>query len=489
MAGMFQSFIQGTQAREQSDANQLALQQARQKVADQNKLRQLARDSVQPEAFTDYPTMDGEKLPGLYTGNQRFDATGYKNRLYGAGMVEQAQAMEKAQADAQAAAERAGLKSEKIRAGIGKDQAQTGLYGVQTQEHQAKVQDALRSGRLKATRDALGLVQTGNVGAGLAHYNASVPEGERITDYRPMGKGLVLTFENGQQMQIPDVDGMIGRLEEALTKPDVYAGQRNQETRRHNQSMENLGVAGLAERDNYHQGMLGLYGMGGRPPAGYRPTPDGGLAPIPGGPADPTAPKVLKPLPSPIASGMLDNLANLRKVDTAMQLASGRNVDGRMGDTSATGIKGWLPNQVLNRIDPQGVDTRAIIADLGSMVIHDRSGAAVTAAEFPRLAPFIPTEKDDQATVLKKLNNFKRVYGEILRDQQSAYGPEMGYKPLAPVEQYLNGGSRPSAPQRAPTAAPTRQPATTAPSAADIRFTAQKYGITEAEVRRRLGIR
>ena len=32
-------------------------------------------------------------------------------------------------------------------------------------------------------------------------------------------------------------------------------------------------------------------------------------------------------------------------------------------------------------------------------VIHSRSGAAVTAAEFPRLAPFIPSEKDDADTV------------------------------------------------------------------------------------------
>lgn len=233
MAGVFQSFIQGQQAREQSDANQLALQQARQKVADQNTLRQLAKASVQREAFTDYPTMDGEKLPGLYTGNQSFDATGYKNRLYGAGMVEQAQAMEKAQADAQAAAERAGLKSEKIRADIGKNQAQTGLYGVQTQEHQAKVQDALRSGRLNATRDALKLVQTGNVGAGLAHFNASVPEGERITGYQPLGKGLMLQFENGQQMQIPDVGQMLGKLDEILTDPEtIYTqGQQTQRTR------------------------------------------------------------------------------------------------------------------------------------------------------------------------------------------------------------------------------------------------------------------
>lgn len=225
-----QAFIDGRQARSQQEANQLALSQAKQKIADQNTLRDLANASVQREAYTDYPTMDGEKLPGLYTGNQSFDMNGYKNRLYGAGMVDQALSVEKAQGAVQKAqldALRAQVGIQKDQVGMQKDQAQTGLYGVQTQEHQAKVQDALRTGRLQATRDALGLAQTGNVAAGLAHYNASVPEGERITGYQPMGKGLVLQFENGQKMQIPDIGQMVGKLDEVLTKPDtVYTQNR-----------------------------------------------------------------------------------------------------------------------------------------------------------------------------------------------------------------------------------------------------------------------
>lgn len=288
---VFQSFIQGQQAREQSDANQLALQQARQKVQDQNTLRQLARDSVQREAFTDYPTMDGEKLPGLYTGKQTFDTDGYKNRLYGAGMVDQALAVEKSQAEAQ----KAGWETLKLQGGIVKDQAQTGLYGVQKQKAEADIQAAQQTARLKATREALLYAKGGNVDAGIAHFNASVPEGERITGYQPVGKGLVLKFENGTQMQIPDVDGMIQLYDGILTNPNIYTAQSNQETRRHNQSMENLGVAKLEEIDRYHQGMLGLYGAGGRPPAGYRPTPDGGLTPIPGGPADQAS--KFRPLP------------------------------------------------------------------------------------------------------------------------------------------------------------------------------------------------
>lgn len=143
-----------------------------------------------------------------------------------------------------------------------------------------------------------------------------------------------------------------------------------------------------------------------------------------------------KPLPISAAKALLDNQTNLRRAQTALALASGETVDGLKGDTDATGKKGWVPNQVLNRMDPAGVDTRAAIADLGSLVIHDRSGAAVTASEFPRLAPFIPTEKDDAATVKKKLTQFTRNYQAVIDDTTEFYRSS-GYK--VPIEVLKSG--------------------------------------------------
>lgn len=55
------------------------------------------------------------------------------------------------------------------------------------------------------------------------------------------------------------------------------------------------------------------------------------------------------------------------------------------------------------RIDPEGINARASLANIGSLVIHDRSGAAVTVSEFPRLAPFIPQRGDTYDAVVKKL--------------------------------------------------------------------------------------
>jgi hypothetical protein len=162
----------------------------------------------------------------------------------------------------------------------------------------------------------------------------------------------------------------------------------------------------------------------GKAPLGYRYTTgqdgEARLEPIPGGPKDPNS-QTGKPLPAAAAKGYLDNLQNLDRAQRALDLIDGKNVGSAMADPAATGLKGYLPNQLLNRIDPEGVDTRAAIADLGSLVIHDRSGAAVTAAEFPRLAPFIPTEKDEPGTVKKKLKQFVQNYKALVDDSAEFY--------------------------------------------------------------------
>jgi hypothetical protein len=162
-----------------------------------------------------------------------------------------------------------------------------------------------------------------------------------------------------------------------------------------------------------------------------------------------------KALPGAAAKALLENQANLRTAQKALTLASGGTVGDAKGDPNATGAKGYLPNQLLNRLDAEGVDTRAAIADLGSMVIHDRSGAAVTASEFPRLAPFIPTEKDDAATVKKKLNMFVTNYRAIIDDQVTFYR-ESGYK--VPVEGLRSGDGGPNSQTPAAKAPPNTPP-------------------------------
>jgi hypothetical protein len=134
-----------------------------------------------------------------------------------------------------------------------------------------------------------------------------------------------------------------------------------------------------------------------------------------------------KPLPTPVAQKLLENQNNLYNVRKALALTQGHTVDDVEGDASATGYKGFLPNAVLQRVDPQGVATRAEIANIGSMIIHDRSGAAVTAAETPRLMPFIPTATDDEGAVQTKLKRFVNEY-ERIQNETKDYFTESGFK-------------------------------------------------------------
>lgn len=134
-----------------------------------------------------------------------------------------------------------------------------------------------------------------------------------------------------------------------------------------------------------------------------------------------------KAMPASAVKGLFENQVNLTRAQTALDLIQGKDVGEMKGDKKATGIKGFLPDQVLQRVDTQGIDARAALADLGSLVIHDRSGAAVTAKEFPRLQPFIPSSKDDPATVEKKLKRFVQVYkqeADLTRD----YYKDSGFK-------------------------------------------------------------
>lgn len=72
----------------------------------------------------------------------------------------------------------------------------------------------------------------------------------------------------------------------------------------------------------------------------------------------------------------------------------------------------WMPDAVLQWFDSDGTVSRAKIAELGSAIFHDRSGAAVTASEFDRLKPFIPQIGDTPDTVQKKLQQFYSIVQE-----------------------------------------------------------------------------
>ncbi len=140
--------------------------------------------------------------------------------------------------------------------------------------------------------------------------------------------------------------------------------------------------------------------MGGREYFG-RSTPNGRLF-ILDSPAPSKAEN--RPLPANVITSISETQGQLAQVRGAM--------DALNSDPNATGAKSVIPDFALNRIDKKGIDARAAIGNLSSLVIRDRSGAAVTAAEFPRLRPFLPSLYDDYETIKKKLASFYKVIQE-----------------------------------------------------------------------------
>jgi len=136
----------------------------------------------------------------------------------------------------------------------------------------------------------------------------------------------------------------------------------------------------------------------------------------------------LRPIPPSINTAIIENQKSGNQLDRAIALLSGQDLPGMVADKNATGLKGYLPTGLLNRIDPTGVSARAEIADIGSLKIHDRSGSAVTVSESPRLMPFIPLTTDDRETVLKKLQRLKLEIDTSSAAMKEIYSTEQGYR-------------------------------------------------------------
>lgn len=159
--------------------------------------------------------------------------------------------------------------------------------------------------------------------------------------------------------------------------------------------------------------------------------------------------KPLKELPATVASGYIENQVSLSKIDEA--------IAGVQRYPNALGLKNLMGDAMRQRTDPEGVAIRAMIADIGSMKIHDRSGAAVSASEFPRLKPFVPSANDEPAAAVEKLRLFKREY-ELMQQGINSFYSE-GYKP-PPGRPAAS--APPAQPQPAPS--PSQQPAQSLPN-------------------------
>lgn len=121
--------------------------------------------------------------------------------------------------------------------------------------------------------------------------------------------------------------------------------------------------------------------------------------------------------PSPNATGkaaiqkaVAENGTQLSVIDDAIsELTKHPDAIGtkRGGLAAVVPFAGNLQDKINQTVDPEGVNARASLANIGSMTIKDRSGSAVTVSEYPRLRPFVPTELDDYPSAVKKLKKLR----------------------------------------------------------------------------------
>lgn len=131
-----------------------------------------------------------------------------------------------------------------------------------------------------------------------------------------------------------------------------------------------------------------------------------------------------KPIPQAAMKSMIQNDVALSRVQDAMRAIE--TAPGALGVTNM-GPGAWIKNHT--NASPQDIEARAAVADIGSQVIHDRSGAAVTVSEYPRLAPFIPSASDSPKVAKAKLLRLGSLLQEEADLYKSNYSEDQGFTP------------------------------------------------------------
>ena len=262
-------------------------------------------------------------------------------------------------------------------------------------------------------------------GAPAAGVNATIKAAQMRIDAeanKPAAKGA---FEQVLDLANLDADArqkmIMAKLAHDTAPPSAAADSQFEQT------MSKLGLSD-AQKNVFRRQLLAketrIPAEGGaagksKPPSGYRWDASGeNLEIIPGGPADKQ--EKAKTIPPQINTAIITNDQSVRKIQDALALLE-QNKD-------AVGLKGSLPQAILNRADPKGIATRAAVADIGSLVLHDRSGAAVTVSEEPRLLPFIPVPADPYEAAKVKLQRMLKYAKEQQDALKQTYSSENGYK-------------------------------------------------------------
>ena len=153
-------------------------------------------------------------------------------------------------------------------------------------------------------------------------------------------------------------------------------------------------------------------------------------------PAFKTIAQAPREMPAKFIENAQKSVASLGKLDaTLLALEKNPQAVGAMKG----GINALPGGDVINNwFDAKGAMTRAGVADIGSLVLLERSGAAVTAAEYPRAKPFIPKVGDNAAITKAKLERLRNLVREELTIFQKDFSSD-AYRQLPSVNAAMQG--------------------------------------------------
>ncbi len=131
-------------------------------------------------------------------------------------------------------------------------------------------------------------------------------------------------------------------------------------------------------------------------------------------------------IPTAVTEEFVQNQSSVNSIDRTIKLLE-ENPD-------AVGpITGRVPSAIRDPFANQrNVETRAAVAQIGSTLIKNISGATVPLGEVDRLRPFIPFASDDPETVKTKLRNLKKEIVNIEEERKKQYTAQgMNYPSLS----------------------------------------------------------
>ena len=218
--------------------------------------------------------------------------------------------------------------------------------------------------------------------------------------------------------------------QQTMLANEKYAQSRQTEQDRADLKRE-LNAANLAFRgdqgDQNRALQLTVAGMKGgtngqpKAPMGFRWTADGNLEPIPGGPGDKGG-----------------KLTALQQKDYDETMLGEKAADSALGLVArapdAFGLKGALPQSVLTRTNPKGVEARAAVSRFDAVIRHAMAGTAVSESEKKMLENYLSAPTDTADVIKAKISGYK----QYLFDKRSVAqaGPASVQRPgtaLAPA--------------------------------------------------------